>query len=66
MIFSQQMNALRYYNGHVCGVHPTRGIDTRPQTTQLSHVTRSSRRTAPAHALSVEMLQRHGHVDLKR
>ncbi|KPJ01658.1 Neuropeptide FF receptor 2 [Papilio xuthus] len=36
------------------------------QTTQLSHVTRSSRRTAPAHLLSAEMLQRHGHIDLKR
>ncbi|XP_049866289.1 neuropeptide FF receptor 2-like [Pectinophora gossypiella] len=60
-----QMNALRY-NGHTCGGQMARGIETRAHTTQLSHVTRSSRRTAPAHALSVEMLQRHGHIDFKR
>ncbi|XP_013201052.1 neuropeptide FF receptor 2 [Amyelois transitella] len=60
-----QMNNLRH-NGHTHGLPMARGIETRAQTTQLSHVTRSSRRTAPAHALSVEMLQRHGHIDLKR
>ncbi|XP_052750490.1 neuropeptide FF receptor 2-like [Galleria mellonella] len=60
-----QMNALRY-NGHAHGAPLPRGIETRAHTTQLSHVTRSSRRTAPAHALSVEMLQRHGHIDFKR
>nr|ALM88308.1 neuropeptide receptor A12 [Chilo suppressalis] len=60
-----QMNTLRY-NGHAHGSHIPRGIETRAQTTQLSHVTRSSRRTAPAHALSAEMLQRHGHIDFKR
>ncbi|XP_034824311.1 neuropeptide FF receptor 2-like [Maniola hyperantus] len=59
-----QMNALRY-NGHAHGAPTARGIETRA-TTQLSNVTRSSRRTAPAHALSVEMLQRHGHIDYKR
>ncbi|XP_026499469.1 neuropeptide FF receptor 2-like [Vanessa tameamea] len=59
-----QMNALRH-NGHSHGLQAARGIETRA-TTQLSHVTRSSRRTAPAHALSVEMLQRHGHIDYKR
>ncbi|CAG9784794.1 unnamed protein product [Diatraea saccharalis] len=59
-----QMNTLRY-NGHAHGTHIARGIETRAQTTQLSHVTRSSRRTAPAHALSAEMLQRHGHIDFK-
>ncbi|XP_072940804.1 neuropeptide Y receptor type 1-like [Epargyreus clarus] len=58
-----QMNAMRY-NGYAHGV-PLARHDTRA-TTQLSHVTRSSRRTAPAHALSVEMLQRHGHIDFKR
>ncbi|XP_041976440.1 neuropeptide FF receptor 2-like [Aricia agestis] len=58
-----QMNTLRY-NGHVHGLPVARGIE--PRATQLSHVTRSSRRTAPAHTLSVEMLQRHGHVDYKR
>ncbi|KAJ0179654.1 hypothetical protein K1T71_004245 [Dendrolimus kikuchii] len=60
-----QMNTLRY-NGHAHSTQVPRGIETRAQTTQLSHVTRSSRRTAPAHALSVEMLQRHGHIDFKR
>ncbi|XP_050342406.1 neuropeptide FF receptor 2-like, partial [Nymphalis io] len=59
-----QMNTLRH-NGHSHGMQVARGIETRA-TTQLSHVTRSSRRTAPAHALSVEMLQRHGHIDYKR
>ncbi|XP_028039287.1 neuropeptide FF receptor 2-like [Bombyx mandarina] len=59
-----QMNTLRY-NGHYSAQVP-RGIETRAQTTQLSHVTRSSRRTAPAHALSAEMLQRHGHIDYRR
>ncbi|XP_075971197.1 neuropeptide FF receptor 2-like isoform X1 [Anticarsia gemmatalis] len=60
-----QMNAMRY-NGHAYSTQIPRGIETRAQTTQLSHVTRSSRRTAPAHALSVEMLQRHGLIDFKR
>ncbi|XP_045446432.1 neuropeptide FF receptor 2-like [Melitaea cinxia] len=59
-----QMNALRH-NGHAHGMQASRRIEPRA-TTQLSHVTRSSRRTAPAHALSVEMLQRHGHLDYKR
>ncbi|CAH2075630.1 unnamed protein product, partial [Iphiclides podalirius] len=53
-------------NGHMHGGLVIRTMDTRAQTTQLSHVTRSSRRTAPAHVLSVDMLQRHGHIDLKR
>ncbi|KAJ2946822.1 hypothetical protein O0L34_g16146 [Tuta absoluta] len=60
-----QMNNLRY-NGHVCHAQMARTSDPRAHTTQLSHVTRSSRRTAPAHTLSVEMLQRHGHIDFKR
>ncbi|CAH3989262.1 unnamed protein product [Pieris brassicae] len=68
-----QMNSLRYACGGAGvgagggGVMVSRAGDvgcTRAQT-QLSHVTRSSRRTAPAHTLSVEMLQRHGPVDLK-
>ncbi|XP_073951805.1 neuropeptide FF receptor 2-like [Choristoneura fumiferana] len=54
-----QMNAIRH-NGHP----HMRGLDIR--TTQLSHVTRSSRRTVPAHALSAEMLQRHARQELKR
>ncbi|VVD00589.1 unnamed protein product [Leptidea sinapis] len=57
------MNTLRY-NGHTHSANVPR-VDTR-MTSQLSHATRSSRRTAPAHALSVEMLQRHGHIDMKR
>ncbi|XP_050676052.1 neuropeptide FF receptor 2-like isoform X2 [Leptidea sinapis] len=57
------MNTLRY-NGHTHNANLPR-VDTR-MTSQLSHATRSSRRTAPAHALSVEMLQRHGHIDMKR
>ncbi|XP_039748957.1 neuropeptide FF receptor 2-like [Pararge aegeria] len=52
-------------NGHTHGTPTARGLEMRA-TSQLSHVTRSSRRTAPAHALSVEMLQRHGHIDYKR
>ncbi|KAG6460948.1 neuropeptide FF receptor 2 [Manduca sexta] len=60
-----QMNALRH-NGHAYCTQIPRGIETRAQTTQLSHVTRSSRRTAPAHALSADMLQRHGHIDFRR
>lgn len=59
------MHTMRY-NSHTFTHQIPRGIETRAQTTQLSHVTRSSRRTAPAHALSVEMLQRHGLIDLKR
>ncbi|CAG4976952.1 unnamed protein product [Colias eurytheme] len=58
-----QMNSLRY-NGHVHAAGVARRTDTRALT-QLSHVTRSSRRTAPAHALSLDMLQRHGHIDIK-
>ncbi|XP_038210652.1 neuropeptide FF receptor 2-like [Zerene cesonia] len=57
-----QMNSLRY-NGHAHAA-AARRTDTRALT-QLSHVTRSSRRTAPAHALSLDMLQRHAHLDLK-
>ncbi|CAB3242815.1 unnamed protein product [Arctia plantaginis] len=60
-----QMHTMRY-NSHTFAHQIPRGIETRAQTTQLSHVTRSSRRTAPTHALSVEMLQRHGLIDLKR
>ncbi|CAG9560784.1 unnamed protein product [Danaus chrysippus] len=58
-----QLNALRY-NGHMNAAPMLRS--TAHATTQLSHVTRSSRRTAPAHTLSVDMLQRHGHIDYTR
>lgn len=58
------MNTIRF-NGHAYGSSAARGIELR-QTTQLSQVTRSSRRTAPAHALSADMLQRHGHIDFRR
>ncbi|XP_068630674.1 neuropeptide FF receptor 2-like [Battus philenor] len=54
------------HNGHVQAGFGPRAAEARAPTTQLSHVTRSSRRTAPAHILSVEMLQRHGHIDHKR
>ncbi|CAG4966498.1 unnamed protein product [Parnassius apollo] len=53
-------------NGQARGSQIPHVVEARPHTTQLSHVTRSSRRTAPAHVLSVEMLQRHGLIDLKR
>ncbi|KAG7299993.1 hypothetical protein JYU34_017030 [Plutella xylostella] len=55
------MATLRH-NGHTHTHKPQPGAHTR---TQLSHVTRSSRRTAPAHALSADMLHRHGHIDYR-
>ncbi|CAG9560782.1 unnamed protein product [Danaus chrysippus] len=58
-----QLNVLRY-NGHMNAAPMLRS--TAHATTQLSHVTRSSRRTAPAHTLSADMLQRHGHIDYTR
>ncbi|GBP51165.1 hypothetical protein EVAR_97989_1 [Eumeta japonica] len=67
-----QMNALRH-NGHYNVQNGRRVVGPGTETsarahTQLSQVTRSSRRTAPAHActLSAEMLQRHGHIDFRR